>query len=80
MLDKWVSVSEAATHLGVSKDTIYRWITHRSLPGYRIGRLWKFRLSEIDEWVKTVGLDCQRPDKPMRARFEPDNSASGKGA
>ncbi len=57
MAEPWTSVEELAKHLGVAKDSIYRWIEHRSLPGHRIGRLWKFKVSEVDEWVRARGAD-----------------------
>ncbi len=53
--EPWVSVDSVAEHLGVSHDTIYRWIERRSLPAHKIGRLWKFKLSEVDEWVRSGG-------------------------
>jgi len=49
--ERWVSVEDVATHLGVAKDSIYRWIEERGLPAHRVGRLLRFKLSEIDEWV-----------------------------
>jgi excisionase family DNA binding protein len=52
MSEPWASVEDAAHHLGVAKDTIYRWIETRALPAHRVGRLWKFKLSEVDEWVR----------------------------
>jgi hypothetical protein len=30
--EPWVSVDDVAAHLGVRKDSIYRWIEHRGLP------------------------------------------------
>jgi len=51
--EPWVSVDEVAKHLGIAKDSVYRWIDNRGLPAHKIGRLWKFRLSEVDEWVRT---------------------------
>lgn len=51
--EPWVSVEQVATHLGVAKDTVYRWIDAKSLPAQRIGRLWKFKLSDVDAWVRT---------------------------
>jgi excisionase family DNA binding protein len=51
MTEPWASVDEVAKHLGVAKDSIYRWIERRGLPAHKIGRLWKFKLSEVDEWV-----------------------------
>ena len=52
MAEPWVSVNGAATHLGVAKDSIYRWMKRKGLPAHRVGRLWKFKLSEVDEWVR----------------------------
>ena len=50
--EPWVSVDEVARHLDVARDSVYRWIEARGLPAHKIGRLWKFRLSEVDEWVR----------------------------
>jgi excisionase family DNA binding protein len=51
MDDRWLSVGEIAEYLGISKDTVYAWITTKGLPGHRVGRFWKFKRSEVDEWV-----------------------------
>ena len=53
MDNRWVSVEEVAKHLGIARDTVYRWIDKRGLPAHQVGRLWKFQLSEVDEWVKS---------------------------
>ncbi len=50
-LEKWLSVEEIAEHLGISKETVYRWLDKGSIPAHRIGKLWKFRPSEVDSWV-----------------------------
>lgn len=49
MLERWLSVSEIAVHLGVSKDMIYNWINEKKIPAHRIVRFWKFKVSEVDE-------------------------------
>jgi excisionase family DNA binding protein len=51
--DKWYSLEETAKYLGVTKDTIRNWIKKTDIPAHKIGRLWKFKLAEIDEWVKS---------------------------
>lgn len=53
--EPWVSVDDIATHLGVGKDSIYRWIDKKGLPAHKMGRLWKFKISEVDEWVLQGG-------------------------
>lgn len=50
---KWLSADEIADHLGVSKDTLYAWISNRGLPAHRVGRLWKFQRAEVDGWVRS---------------------------
>jgi len=55
MAEQWVPVAEVARHLGLAKDTIYRWIETRGIPAYRVGRLWKFKLSEIDACIEGGG-------------------------
>ena len=50
--DRWLSVNELMLYLGVSRDTLYDWLAGKRLPGHRVGRLWKFKQDEIDEWVK----------------------------
>ena len=48
---------QIAEHLGVTRDSIYRWIDRKGLPAHRVGRLWKFKVTEVDEWVRAGGAD-----------------------
>jgi len=50
--DRWLSVEDIAAHLGVKRDTIYKWLTRYRLPAHKAGRLWKFRKDEVDNWVR----------------------------
>ena len=60
--ERWLSVDELAGYLGIKRDTVYKWITRRSLPAHKAGRLWKFRRDEVDAWVKS-GLAGNRENK-----------------
>lgn len=52
--DRWVSIKEAAEYLGIKVVTLRDWIKkEKSVPAHKIGKLWKFKLSELDEWVKS---------------------------
>ena len=53
--DRWLSVDEIALYLGVKRDTVYKWIDRKQMPAHKVGRLWKFRKEEIDEWVRGGG-------------------------
>jgi excisionase family DNA binding protein len=52
MQERWLSVHEIAAHLGVNRDTIYKWIVRKKMPAHKVGRLWKFLGFEVDRWVK----------------------------
>ncbi|MGW6729523.1 helix-turn-helix domain-containing protein [Nocardia sp. NPDC055029] len=52
MSDPWLSADDIAAHLGVTKDTVYAWIAEKGMPAHKVGRLWKFQTSEVDDWVR----------------------------
>ena len=35
--------------------TVLIWIAKRGMPASKVGRLWKFKVSEVDAWVKSGG-------------------------
>jgi excisionase family DNA binding protein len=55
MEDRWLSITEMCKYLGVSNDTVYKWIDKHGMPAHRMGRLWKFKKDEVDTWVKAGG-------------------------
>lgn len=52
-VEKWVSLEEVADHIGLSKDTIRNYIKRDQIPFYRIGKQYKFKISEIDTWIES---------------------------
>ena len=62
MAEPWLSADEIATHLGVSKDTVYAWISTQNMPAHKVGRLWKFQASEVDEWVRQGGASTKEDE------------------
>ena len=54
MSEKWNSIDDAAEYLGVKTVTIRDWIRKgKDIPAHKIGKQWKFKFSELDEWVKS---------------------------
>ena len=52
--EKWISLEEAAEHLGIKPVTIRSWIrNNKDIPAHKIGKQWKFKRSELDAWVKS---------------------------
>ena len=54
-MEKWSTLKEVQDYLGVGRDTVLQWISKRNMPAYKVGRLWKFKLSEVDAWVRSGG-------------------------
>lgn len=52
-VERWLSVEEISKHLGISKDTIRLWIKKEAIPYHKVGRQYKFKVSEVDEWVQS---------------------------
>lgn len=61
--DRWLSIHEICEHLGVSSDTVYKWIDKHGMPAHRMGRLWKFKKDQVDAWVEAGGA-ADKSDKP----------------
>ncbi len=51
--ERWLSLEEIARHIGCSKDTIRAWIKKESIPYHKVGRQFKFKISEIDNWIES---------------------------
>ncbi len=59
-IEKWVSMQEICEHLGFGKDTVKRLIKEQGLPAYKPDdKIWKFRISEVDEWMITKRINIQ---------------------
>ncbi len=50
--ESYISIDEAAEYLGIKTVTLRTWIRKKTdMPVYKIGKLWKFKRSELDKWV-----------------------------
>ncbi|PJB81575.1 MAG: transcriptional regulator [Acidobacteria bacterium CG_4_9_14_3_um_filter_49_7] len=61
--DRWLSVDEICKYIGVSKDTVYKWIDKYGMPAHRMGRLWKFKKEQVDKWVEAGGAATAEDNK-----------------
>ncbi|GHV19636.1 hypothetical protein FACS18949_07320 [Clostridia bacterium] len=60
-IEKWVSMDFIIEYLDAARETILTWITTRSMPAHKVGRQWKFKVSEVDEWIRSGGA-AEKPD------------------
>ena len=84
MAEPWLSADDIAAHLGITKDTIYTWIAEKDMPAHKVGRLWKFQASEIDNWVRagatSSGSQAPTPAPNVGARSYDHHNEEREGA
>lgn len=51
--NRYYSMPEIMQYLGVSRDSVLRWIATKEMPAHKVGKNWKFKISEIDEWINS---------------------------
>jgi excisionase family DNA binding protein len=52
MENNWMTRTETALYLKVSRATLDRLLAQKKIPAYKVGRLWRFKKSEIDQWIE----------------------------
>ncbi len=62
MDDRWLSVTEISKYLGITKDSVYKWVKEKGMPAHRLGKLWKFKTDEIDVWMRQGGAVGENSD------------------
>ncbi len=50
--DNMMTVKELANYLKIAEKTAYRFASEGKVPGFKVGSAWRFRKSEIDNWIK----------------------------
>ena len=63
MDDRWLSMDEICQYLGVTDDTIHNWIRTKDMPAVKLGRRWKFKKNQVDDWVESNNAHYQKQQK-----------------
>ena len=66
MPDDVLTLKDVAEYLKVTERTIYRMVADRKIPAFKVGGSWRFRLAEIDEWIKTQTHEVRRDEHEGR--------------
>jgi len=67
-----MNIRQASQYLGVSPDTLYRYVSEERIPAFKLGNRWKFKKSLLDTWMEAQSLNCEvsrqrRNNRPTRA-------------
>jgi len=60
-----MNIRQASQYLGVSPDTLYKYVSEETIPAFKLGNRWKFKKSILDTWMESQSLssDVARPRK-----------------
>jgi len=49
--ERWLTTREVTAALKVTPGTLYRLVRIAALPAARVGGQWRFRASDLDDWL-----------------------------
>ncbi len=66
-----MNIRQASQYLGVSPDTLYKYVSEERIPAFKLGNRWKFKKTILDQWMEeksTSGETKGTKKKPRTAR------------
>lgn len=58
-----MNIREAAQYLGISADTLYKYVSEEKIPAFKLGNRWKFKKTILDAWMEKQSLGESRAAK-----------------
>ena len=64
-----MNIRQASQYLGVSPDTLYKYVGEQRIPAFKLGNRWRFKKSKLDQWMeeKSNQMEAQVKHKPKTA-------------
>jgi excisionase family DNA binding protein len=66
-----MNIRQASQYLGVSADTLYKYVGEQKIPAFKLGNLWRFKKSKLDQWMEEKSNQREggsdRPDAAGKA-------------
>lgn len=47
-----LDIRQAASYLGISADSLYRYASEGTVPAFRLGNRWRFKRDLLDRWME----------------------------
>lgn len=51
-LKEVMTLREASQYLGISPDTLYKYLGEKSIPAFKLGNRWRFKKDLLDRWIE----------------------------
>ena len=77
---KLITVKELSELTGIKCSTLYLWAERGVIPHYRLGRLIRFSLKDIENWLNGLKKEGLKPEVKQKPEAEGRKLSSGKRA
>ncbi len=71
-----MNIRQASQYLGISPDTLYRYVAEEKIPGFKLGNRWKFKKTTLDRWMEKQSLATRRRQMAREVAGKPEAAAS----
>ena len=62
-----MDIRGASEYLGISRETLYKYIYEEKLPAFKLGNRWKFKKTMLDRWMEKQSTQFERSSRKLRA-------------
>jgi len=70
-----MNIRQASEYLGVSPDTLYKYVNEQKIPAFKLGNRWRFKKSKLDEWMEEKSMETE--SRGSRKRVKAAMKAAG---
>ena len=61
-MDECWTAEEVSAYLRIPQSTIYKLAQDKVLPGFKVGKHWRFRIETVLEWIKQQESEQHDPE------------------
>ena len=58
-----MNIRQASQYLGVSPDTLYKYVGEQKIPAFKLGNRWRFKKSKLDQWMEEKSSQIEAKGK-----------------
>jgi excisionase family DNA binding protein len=62
-----MNIRQASEYLGVSPDTLYKYVGEQKIPAFKLGNRWRFKKSKLDQWMEEKSSESEARAKKAKA-------------
>jgi excisionase family DNA binding protein len=62
-----MNIRQASQYLGVSPDTLYKYVNEQKIPAFKLGNRWRFKKSKLDQWMEEKSSESELKSRKAKA-------------